>query len=210
MTVFAHSRAEFQDLVAEGCGLSVSVRKGELENVERNRDKSLGVTVYIGQRRGNASTSDFSDKAIEQTVQAAYDIARFTAEDPMAGLPDADDLRPPTPTATSTCSTPGPSTASRPHAWPWSARPPRSRPAAASPTARALACRPSKAIFSAPTRAAFAAAMPARATAFRCRPSPRCPAAMPRCSAMRGTAPMRDAADWPRPRPWAATPPSAH
>ncbi len=45
---------------SEGCGLSVSVRKGELETVERNRDKSLGVTVYIGQRRGNASTSDFS------------------------------------------------------------------------------------------------------------------------------------------------------
>ncbi len=80
---------------SEGCGLSVSVRKGELENVERNRDKSLGVTVYIGHRRGNASTSDFSDKAIEQTVQAAYDIARFTAEDPMAGLPDAGDIAPP-------------------------------------------------------------------------------------------------------------------
>ena len=79
---------------SEGCGLSVSVRKGELENVERNRDKSLGVTVYIGHRRGNASTSDFSTKAIEQTVQAAYDIARFTAEDPMAGLPDAEDIAP--------------------------------------------------------------------------------------------------------------------
>ncbi len=79
---------------SEGCGLSVSVRKGELETVERNRDKSLGVTVYIGQRRGNASTSDFSQAAIEQTVQAAYDIARFTAEDPTAGLPDADDIAP--------------------------------------------------------------------------------------------------------------------
>ena len=77
---------------SEGCGLSVSVRKGELENVERNRDKSLGVTVYIGNRRGNASTSDFSTAAIEQTVQAAYDIARFTAEDPMAGLPDVADI----------------------------------------------------------------------------------------------------------------------
>ncbi len=77
---------------SEGCGLSVSVRKGELENVERNRDKSLGVTVYVGQRRGNASTSDFSRAAIEQTVQAAYDIARFTAEDPVAGLPDAEDI----------------------------------------------------------------------------------------------------------------------
>jgi PmbA protein len=80
---------------SEGCGLSVSVRKGELENVERNRDKSLGVTVYLGQRRGNASTSDFSRKAIEQTVQAAYDIARFTAEDPFAALPDAEDIAQP-------------------------------------------------------------------------------------------------------------------
>jgi len=77
---------------SEGCGLSVSVRKGELENVERNRDKSLGVTVYLGHRRGNASTSDFSEAAIERTVQAAYDIARFTAEDPVAGLPDAQDI----------------------------------------------------------------------------------------------------------------------
>ncbi len=110
---FSYSRPFFEELVdralahakklgatdagaeaSEGCGLSVSVRKGELENVERNRDKSLGVTVYIGHRRGNASTSDFSTKAIEQTVQAAYDIARFTAEDPVAGLPDTDDIAP--------------------------------------------------------------------------------------------------------------------
>ncbi len=79
---------------SEGCGLSVNVRKGELETVERNRDKSLGVTVYVGHRRGNASTSDFSLAAIERTVQAAYDIARFTAEDPVAGLPDAADIAP--------------------------------------------------------------------------------------------------------------------
>jgi len=78
--------------VSEGCGLSVSVRKGSLENVERNRDKSLGVSVYLGQRRGNANTSDFSTQAIRDTVRAAYDIARFTAEDPAAGLPDAEDL----------------------------------------------------------------------------------------------------------------------
>ncbi|MEG3002246.1 MAG: metalloprotease PmbA [Comamonas sp.] len=77
---------------SEGCGLSVSVRKGDLETVERNRDKSLGVTVYVGQRRGNASTSDFSEDAVKRTVQAAYDIARFTAEDPTAGLPDAEDI----------------------------------------------------------------------------------------------------------------------
>jgi PmbA protein len=74
----------------------VSVRKGELENVERNRDKSLGITVYVGSQRGNASTSDFSRAAIERTVQAAYDIARFTAQDPVAGLPDPDDVAPAT------------------------------------------------------------------------------------------------------------------
>ncbi|ARU05383.1 metalloprotease PmbA [Comamonas serinivorans] len=77
---------------SEGCGLSVGVRKGELESVERNRDKSLGITVYLGQRRGNASTSDFSREAIERTVQAAYDIARFTAKDPAAGLPNKGDI----------------------------------------------------------------------------------------------------------------------
>ncbi|HEX3140567.1 MAG TPA: DNA gyrase modulator, partial [Rhizobacter sp.] len=108
---FSYSRETFQQLVddalalakslgasdagvevSEGAGLSVSVRKGEIENVERNRDKSMGVTVYIGQRRGNASTSDFSREALAQTVRAAYDIARFTAEDPAAGLPDEADL----------------------------------------------------------------------------------------------------------------------
>ncbi|MEY4978498.1 MAG: metalloprotease PmbA [Pseudomonadota bacterium] len=92
----AHARqlgaADAAAEVSEGAGLSVSVRKGELENVERNRDKSLGVTVYLGQKRGNASTSDFSPDAIRQTVQAAFDIARFTAEDPVAGLPDAADV----------------------------------------------------------------------------------------------------------------------
>jgi len=80
--------------VSEACGLSVSVRNGSLENVERNRDKGLSVTVYCGQRRGNASTSDFSDAAIKQTVRAAYDIARFTAEDPFASLPDEADICP--------------------------------------------------------------------------------------------------------------------
>lgn len=78
--------------ISEGSGLSVSVRKGEIENVERNRDKSLDITVYMGQRRGHASTSDFSSAAMQQTVRAAYDIARFTAEDSAAGLPDEQDL----------------------------------------------------------------------------------------------------------------------
>ena len=77
---------------SEGVGLSVSARLGAVENIERNRDKSLSVTVYSGQRRGHASTSDFSRAALEQTVRAAFDIARFTAEDPAAGLPDEADL----------------------------------------------------------------------------------------------------------------------
>jgi PmbA protein len=108
---FSYTRTFFEDLVdaaiahagklgatdvgaqaAEGRGLSVGVRKGALENIEHNRDKSLGVTVYVGQRRGSASTSDFSSDAVERTVQAAYDIARFTAEDPAAGLPDVADV----------------------------------------------------------------------------------------------------------------------
>jgi PmbA protein len=78
--------------VSEGVGLSVSVRKGDVENVERNRDKSLSLTVYAGQRRGHASTTDFSPAALEQTVRAAWDIARFTAEDEAAGLPEVGDL----------------------------------------------------------------------------------------------------------------------
>src|SRR5690348_16562683 len=75
--------------VSESRGLSVSVRKLALETVEQTRDRSLDVTVYAGQRRGSASTSDFSPEALRQTVEAAWHIARYTAPDPAAGLPDA-------------------------------------------------------------------------------------------------------------------------
>jgi PmbA protein len=78
--------------VSEGYGLSVTVRKGQPDTVEHNRDRSLGVSVYFGERpkarRGHASTSDFSRAALEQTVDAAVAIARHTAEDDCAGLPD--------------------------------------------------------------------------------------------------------------------------
>lgn len=57
----------------------------EVENVEFNSDGALGITVYRGQRKGSASTSDLSEKAIAQTVAAALDIARYTSEDPFAG-----------------------------------------------------------------------------------------------------------------------------
>jgi PmbA protein len=72
--------------ISEGDGLSVSVRRGEVETIEHNRDKMVGVTVFIGKKRGNASTSDFSSAALKDTVAAAYNIARFTAEDSAAGL----------------------------------------------------------------------------------------------------------------------------
>lgn len=78
--------------ISEGRGLAVSVRKGQVETVEQTRDRSLDVTVFAGQRRGSASTSDFSAKALRDTVEAAWHIARYTAEDPAAGLPDADQL----------------------------------------------------------------------------------------------------------------------
>ena len=110
---FAYSKSDFQELaalalreareagasdaaveVSEGQGLSVNVRIGRVEQVEHNTDKGLDVTVYAGQRRGHASTSDFSAQAIRSTVRAAFDIARYTAEDDCAGLPEAELLAP--------------------------------------------------------------------------------------------------------------------
>jgi len=76
--------------ITEGGGLSVSVHRGKVETIERNKDKVVGVTVYIGKKRGNATTSDFSEASLRATVEAAYNIATFTAEDEYAGLPDAD------------------------------------------------------------------------------------------------------------------------
>ena len=109
--MFDHSRARFEELarsvldqaarlgataastdVSESSGLSVNVRKGKVETIEQTRDKGLGVTVHIGARRGHASTSDFGARAIDETVRAAFEIARFTGEDPFAGLPDPDTI----------------------------------------------------------------------------------------------------------------------
>jgi len=74
--------------VSDGFGQNVTVRKGEVETIEYNRDKGLSVTVYIDQKRGHASTSDFSSKAVGDAVAAALSIARYTAEDDCAGLAD--------------------------------------------------------------------------------------------------------------------------
>ncbi|PXW88910.1 microcin-processing peptidase 1 [Nitrosomonas sp. Nm84] len=76
--------------VSDGFGQTVTVRQDAVETIEYNRDKGLSVTVYIGQKRGNASTSDFSPQAISDTVAAALSIARYTADDDCAGLADAE------------------------------------------------------------------------------------------------------------------------
>ncbi|EMK6903818.1 metalloprotease PmbA [Vibrio cholerae] len=71
--------------ITKSTGLSVSTRMCEVENVEFNSDGALGITVYRGQRKGSASTSDLSEKAIRQTVLAALNIAQYTSADPYAG-----------------------------------------------------------------------------------------------------------------------------
>lgn len=107
--MFSHSPTQLQELVSyllaeakalgatdaaaelsEGSGLSVSVRKGNIETIEQNLDKQAGVTVFIGQRRGNAGTSDFSKESLKASVRAAFHIAQHTAEDDCAGLAEAD------------------------------------------------------------------------------------------------------------------------
>src|SRR5690349_14720357 len=76
--------------VSVDTGLSVTARLGEVETLEYQRDRGMGVTVYRGKRKGSASTADLNPRAIEETVAKAASIARFTAEDPCAGLPDPD------------------------------------------------------------------------------------------------------------------------
>ncbi|WP_410500269.1 metalloprotease PmbA [Chitinibacter sp. S2-10] len=73
---------------SEGSGQNVSVRLDEVETIEYNRDKGISVTVYLGQQKGHASTSDFSPAALSDTVKAALAIAKYTAADEFAGPAD--------------------------------------------------------------------------------------------------------------------------
>jgi PmbA protein len=73
-------------------GLTTTVRLGEVETVEYQRDRGMGVTVYFGKRKGSASTADLSSRAVSETVEKACDIARYTAEDECSGLADPDEL----------------------------------------------------------------------------------------------------------------------
>ncbi len=111
MSIFTYTNEEFQEIaseilklsaqkgasdavveITESEGFSVLVRAGEVDTIEQNKDKGIGLTIFLGDkkatRRGNASTSDFSLKSLKDTVDAAYNIACFTAEDDCAGLPD--------------------------------------------------------------------------------------------------------------------------
>ncbi|HEX8956087.1 MAG TPA: metalloprotease PmbA [Burkholderiaceae bacterium] len=86
--------------INEGQGLSVGVRRGKIDTIEQNKDKGMGVTVYLGEkgqdrgpmRRGDANTTDFSRESLQAAVDAAYNIARFTSADDCAGLPEPDTL----------------------------------------------------------------------------------------------------------------------
>ena len=80
------AEADFSESIGQG----VSVRLNEIEQIEFQQDKSLDITVYVGRRKGRASTADFSPNALQDTVQAAIDIAKYTAEDDCAGLADKD------------------------------------------------------------------------------------------------------------------------
>lgn len=75
--------------VSFGTGQSVSVRMGETENIEYNRDKGVSVTVYFGHKKGQASSSDLSSTALKDAVEAACNIAKYTAEDAFCGLAEA-------------------------------------------------------------------------------------------------------------------------
>src|SRR6202012_1457170 len=85
----APGASQAEAAVSQNSGLSVGVRLGEVETLEHQRDRSMGITVYFGQRKGAASPADFSPEAVEATVAKACSIARFTAEDAYAGLADA-------------------------------------------------------------------------------------------------------------------------
>jgi PmbA protein len=86
----ARGATQAEAAVSQDTGLSVSVRLGEVETLEHQRDRSMGITVYFDKRKGSAGTADFSAQAVRDTVAKACSIARFTAEDACAGLADAD------------------------------------------------------------------------------------------------------------------------
>lgn len=92
--LLARARAQGASQAEVSCdedrGLNVNVRMGAVESVESTRDRSIGITVYFGRRKGSASTADLRRESLEATVAQACAIARHTEDDPAAGLADAD------------------------------------------------------------------------------------------------------------------------
>ena len=84
-----HGASAAETELSLSIGQNVSVRLNEVENIEYNRDKGMSVTVYFGQQKGHASTSDLSPQALKDTVAAACNIAKYTAKDEFCGLADA-------------------------------------------------------------------------------------------------------------------------
>lgn len=92
-----HGATAAEAVISKSKGITVSSRCKELENIEFNQEGALGITVYVGKNKGSASTADLSHSALEQTVKAAIDIAKYTSEDEFSGLVDADELATDTP-----------------------------------------------------------------------------------------------------------------
>ncbi|HIQ15023.1 MAG TPA: metalloprotease PmbA [Leucothrix sp.] len=85
-----HGASTAELSINKGTGFSVEIHMGNVDKLEYNRDQGLSLTVYIGQHQGSATTGDLSPQAIEDTVKAACNIAKFTGEDEYTGLADAD------------------------------------------------------------------------------------------------------------------------
>ena len=137
-------------------GLSTSVRQREVETVEFNRDQGFGITLYVGQRKGSASTSATGPAAIRETVAAALAIAEHASEDEFAGLADAQ----------LTFTTLGRLRPSSPSKWRWSARQRLSPATAGSAMRMALRSAPIVVVGCMATAMALLAVMPAHGTAL--------------------------------------------
>ena len=85
----ARGASQAEVSITEDSGLAVNVRMGEVETVERTRDRGVALTVYFGQRKASASTADLQPGSLVATVEQACAIARFTEADPAAGLAEA-------------------------------------------------------------------------------------------------------------------------
>ncbi len=145
----------------------MSARLGEVETVEYQRDRGMGVTVYFGTRKGSASTADLSAAGLRETVAKACSIARFTAEDPCAGLPDPDMLAQRR-ARTSTSRIPGTSRRSAPASWRSRAKRPRWRSTRASPIRKARASARTAACAPTAIRTASSARYPGTAHSISC------------------------------------------